>query len=57
MEIVKYQTTDNRVVTTYKEARKVGISQVLYHPIEEDYKKQAVASLIEARYRARKRGK
>ena len=37
----------------YNEAKAVGVERVEYRPIEEDYKTNAVNTLIKARLRAR----
>ena len=53
MVAVIYKTKKGET-KNYNEAKAVGIEKVEYHPIEEDYKIQAVNALIKVRHNARK---
>ena len=54
MNVVGYQIKSGKVITNYNHAKECGIEKVVYIPIEEDYKKDAVNALIKARRNARK---
>ena len=54
MNVVGYQIKSGKVITNYNHAKECGIENVVYIPIEEDYKQNAVNALINARHNARK---
>ena len=53
MVAVVYKTKGGET-KNYNEAKAVGVEKVEYRPIEEDYKKDAVNTLIKSRRNARK---
>lgn len=54
MNVVGYQIKSGEVVTNYNRAKECGIEKVVYIPVEEDYKQDAVDALVKARRDARK---
>lgn len=54
MNVIGYQIKNGKIITNYNHAKECGIENVVYIPIEEDYKQNAVNALINARRNARK---
>lgn len=54
MNMIAYQIKSGKFITNYNHAKECGIEKVVYIPIEEDYKKDAVNALVKARRNARK---